>query len=149
MKVELNTGEGISNNGTGVVVLHDATIARKFVNLANHEKEYAVKVMGKKLHFYTSTRAPSQSLKATLEKTPYLNPDIEEEREIKLGKLDVGLHVDKVQFGVFYRNPNSPPGASRLFSNEFEMSYARKSAGLLHIEYDHKLIRIQVSSSIV
>jgi RNA-dependent RNA polymerase len=80
----------------------------------------------------------------TLEKTPYLPPEIEEEREEKLQKLDVGLHVDKVQFGIFYRELYDLPEASRRFSNEYELSYKNRSAGYLQIEYDHKLIRIRV-----
>lgn len=81
----------------------------------------------------------------TLEKTPYLPPEIEEEREEKLQKLDVGLHVDKIQFGVFYRSSTDSPGASRRFSNEYELYHRDRSAGLLQIEYDHKLIRIKAS----
>lgn len=80
----------------------------------------------------------------TLEKTPYLPPEIEEEREDKLTKLDVGLHVDKLQFGVFYRDRADPPEASRRFSNEYELSHKNRSAGYLQIEYDRKLIRIRV-----
>ena len=80
----------------------------------------------------------------SLEKTPYLPPEIEEEREEKMQKLNVGLHVDKVQFGVFYRIPGDSPKASRRFSNEYELSHRDRSAGFLQIEYDHKLIRIQV-----
>ena len=73
-------------------------------------------------------------------------PDIEEEREEKLQKLDVGLHVDRLQFGVFYRMRADPPNASRRFSNEYEFSRKNQSAGFLQIEYDHKLIRIKVRS---
>lgn len=82
----------------------------------------------------------------TLEKTPYLPPEIEEEREEKLQKLDVGLHVDKLQFGIFYRQPGDPSESSRRFSNEYELSHNNRSAGLLQIEYDHKLIRIKASN---
>ena len=80
----------------------------------------------------------------TLDKTPYLPPEIEEEREQILDKLNVRLYVDKLQFGVFYRKAEDSMQASRRFSNEYELSYRNKSAGLLHIEHDHKLIRIRV-----
>lgn len=78
---------------------------------------------------------------ATLDKTPYLNPDIEEELQEKKRLLDVSLRVDKVQIGLFYR---PAPGANRSFSVEWEDHYTEKSLGWLGFEYEHKLIRIRL-----
>lgn len=82
-----------------------------------------------------------------LDKTPYLPPEIEEEREHILDRLNIRLYVHKLQFGVFYRKPEDSMQASRRFSNEYELSYRNSSAGVLHIEYERKLIRIRVSIS--
>lgn len=84
----------------------------------------------------------------TLEKTPYTNPDNDEEREQKLYELQEALRIDEVQFGVFYRpsyprNPKDPP-SQRAFAIEWGKSYVEKSLGWLRFEYDHKLLRAEV-----
>lgn len=77
----------------------------------------------------------------TLDKTPYINPDIEEERQQKMRELDVHLRVDKVQMGLFYRQT---PGANRSFSIEWEGSLVDRSLGWLSWEYEHQLMRVRV-----
>lgn len=99
---------------------------------------------GRRLNFRrTQTKIPYPLLQE-LDKTPYMPPDLEEKREDKLRQLSLSLHVDKVQFGVFYRLSTDGRHVSRRFSNEYEVSFKNKSAGILWFEYDHKLIRIQV-----
>jgi RNA-dependent RNA polymerase len=100
-----------------------------------------IKLGKKKIWFNHSESKPHRALAATLDKTPYVDPDIEAERQDKIRKLDVQLRVDKVQVGLFYR-PH--PGANRNFSIEWEASYTDKSLGWLSWEYEHKLIRIQI-----
>lgn len=95
----------------------------------------------KTLKFYATSKPIDRGLAATLDKTPYLNPDIEEERQSKNRALDVHLRVDKVQIGLFYR---PSPGANRNFSVEWEDSFTDKSLGWLFWEYDHKLIRVRL-----
>jgi RNA-dependent RNA polymerase len=87
----------------------------------------------------------------TLEKTLYVNPDIEEERAEKILGLQHPLRVDEIQFGVFYRPayPTYPKMVSRAFSIEWEHSYTQKSLGWLRFEYDHKLIRVEVIPTIL
>lgn len=77
----------------------------------------------------------------TLDKTPYLDPDIEEERQRTIRALDVHLRIDKVQIGLFYR---PSPGAGREFSIEWEGSFIDKSLGWLSWEYEHKLMRVRI-----
>ena len=100
-----------------------------------------------KLLFSRTQNRPSRWVKERLEKTLYLNPEIEEALEDKLLKLNVGLHVEKLQFGVYYRNPGDTTRISRLFSVEYEVKYADRSAGMLEFEYKHKAIRITVSTA--
>ncbi|KAI0094073.1 RdRP-domain-containing protein [Irpex rosettiformis] len=143
--VQLNKSHGVQNNGTGVLTLPDRSVGQKLFKLSK-TNELPVTVKGKKIYFTISGKKPMRKKAQTLEKTPYLPPEIEEEREEKLQKLDVGLHVDKLQFGVFYRERVDLPEASRRFSNEYELSHKDRSAGFLQIEYDHKLIRIRLGS---
>ncbi|OBZ65791.1 RNA-dependent RNA polymerase 1 [Grifola frondosa] len=85
---------------------------------------------------------PKPGVAEILEKTPYLDPAIEEFKSATIEKLNLGIHVKIIQFGVFYRRPGDPMTASRMFSNEYEISHKSKSAGILAFEYEHKLIRI-------
>lgn len=143
-KVTLNPGHGgVQNNGSGSLILPNRKVGDKFMKLI-YEEHVPIVLNDRRMRFFRSKSKPSRGLKETLEKTPYLEPELEEKREEKLRKLDVGLYVDKLQFGIFYRRPKDPMTASRIFSNEYEVSHRDKGAGLLWFEYDHKLIRIQV-----
>lgn len=115
-------------------------MGKVFLKWLRRDKKNHIKVGRNKLWFNHSDTKPPRALAATLDKAPYVSPDIEAERQDKIRKLDVQLRVDKVQFGLFYRER---PGASRNFSIEWEGSYTNKSVGWLSWEYEHKLIRIQ------
>lgn len=80
----------------------------------------------------------------TLDKTPYLDPEIEAERQDKIRKLNVQLRVDKVQIGLFYRTST---GANHSFSIEWEGSFIENSTGWLSWEYEYKRIRVQIGDS--
>ncbi|KAM5531730.1 hypothetical protein V8D89_014579 [Ganoderma adspersum] len=143
-KVTLNPGRGgVQNNGSGELILPNRKVGDKLMKWVYEERNHVL-VLGRKIRLFRTKERPSRSLKETLEKTPYLDPGLEEKREEKLRKLNLGLHVDKLQFGVFYRRPQDPMTASRTFSSEFEWSHRDKGAGLMWFEYDHKLIRIQL-----
>ena len=141
-------GQGAQNGGTGSLILPNRKIGDKLLKWA-YEQQNAIYVGGRKIRLYRSKQKPGRGLKEQLEKTPYLAPELEEKREEKLCKLDRGWHVDKLQFGVFYRDPNTPMSASRMFSNEYEISHRDRGAGLLWIDYDHKMIRIQVGPTLL
>lgn len=131
------------NDGTGSLILPDRKVGNKLIRQVRDGTQ-KIRVNGRKIYMNISQRKPDHRIKERLEKTLYLNPEIEEELEAKLEKLDVGLHVDKLQFGVYYRRPGDSFKSSRLFSNEYEISHRNKSAGLLQFEYTHKLIRIRL-----
>lgn len=143
-RVTLNPGVGgVRNNGSGFLILPNRRLGDRLLKRV-YEEGKPITINGRKLRLFRSKRPPGRGLRETLEKTPYLEPDEEEKREEKINRLDLGLHVDKVQFGVFYRGPEQPMTAPRVFSNEYEISHRDKGAGFLWFEYDHKLIRIQV-----
>ncbi|KAH8099527.1 RdRP-domain-containing protein [Cristinia sonorae] len=142
--VELNEGiTGTRNDGTGKLTLPTQKDGARFLKMVyGHGK--AIKVNGRKLGFRRTGNKVDRRLVTQLDITPYLPPELEEEREDKLAHLRPAFHIDKVQFGIFYRDPTDPPGSSRRFANEYELSHKDKGAGRIWIEYAHKLIRVQL-----
>ena len=145
VKLNKNPAGGVRSDGTGTLTVPSEKIGNR---LLEHLYNNPLKIGNRKLKFFREG-VPLKGLALTLEKTPYVNPDLEEEREKKLLALDARLRVDIVQFGIFYR-PKYPlkddePLRPREFSIEWEGNYVRHSIGWLTFEYDHKLIRITVS----
>ncbi|CCM00004.1 uncharacterized protein FIBRA_02029 [Fibroporia radiculosa] len=146
-KITLNPGHGgVQNNGTGTMTLGSRKIGDKFLRWLRGDGN-SVLLHDRKIRFFRGKHKPPLALTQILDKAPYLDPEIEEEREDKLRKLEVSFHIDKIQFGVFYRREGSQRGVSREFSNEYEISHVRQGAGILWFEYDHKLIRIQMGNT--
>lgn len=145
-RVKLNPSKagGVGNDGSGILTLPTQNIAGKFLSWV---KDTPLRIEGKKVKFYRRGQPP-HGLALQLEKTPYINPDLEEERQQKLWDLQDLFRVDAIQFGVFYRPkyPSTPkePLKPRAFSVEWERKYVSESIGWLGFEYDHKVIRIKV-----
>ena len=95
----------------------------------------------KQLKFFPAKTKPFLALAMTLDKTPYVDPDIEEERQKTIRALNVHLRIDNIQVGLFYR---PSPNAGRNFSIEWECSLTDNSIGWLSWEYEHKLIRVRI-----
>lgn len=137
---------GVRNDGTGFVTFPSHAIGLKF--LACLDKE-PLRVFKKKLKFNKRSGAPPTHVVETLAKTPYLDPNIEEERQNTIIALDEQLRVDAIQFGCLYRPkyPTSPKErlAPRSFSIEWDQDFTKKSVAWLRFDYDHKLFRITVS----
>jgi RNA-dependent RNA polymerase len=147
-QVKLNDSSlgGVRNNTTGTLTLPSSKHAHQFMR---HIRKNPIRIDGRILKFYLSKEPPPRGLAMTLEKTPYINPDIEEERQQKMQLLQDQIRVDEVQFGVFYRTyPKVPSPTKRVppraFSIECKLNYERASQGWLRVEYDSKLIRIEV-----
>ncbi|KAG5645067.1 hypothetical protein DXG03_007157 [Asterophora parasitica] len=147
-RVKLNPSKagGVGNDGTGVLTLPTNEIGLKFLDWV---KDGPLRVEGKKVKFFRVGHPP-RGLALTLDKTPYINPDIEEEQQQKMWDLRDQFRVDAVQFGVFYRPkyPSTPQErlTSRAFSVEWERKYTVDSIGWLSFEYDHKIIRISLGN---
>lgn len=149
-KVKLSESKlgGVRNGGSGTLTLPSPTLGNKFCRLLRREDQQPIRVDGQKLKFFFSKEHPPPGLAMTLEKTPYVKPEIEEERQLRIQALGDALRIEGIQFGTFYRswypkNLTDPPG-SRSFSVEWERSYLNKSLGWLKFEYDYKLIRCEV-----
>jgi RNA-dependent RNA polymerase len=145
VKLNPNPAGGVRSDGTGTLIVSSEKLGNK---LLEHLYNDPLKIDKKKVKFFREG-VPPKGLALELEKTPYVNPDVEEARERKLRALEARLRVDIVQFGTFYR-PNFPskdgePLHPRAFSIEWEGNYVKNSIGWLTFEYDYKLIRITVS----
>jgi RNA-dependent RNA polymerase len=145
VKLNKNPAGGVRSDGTGTLIVPSEKIGLKLLDYLHHNP---LKIDKRKLKFFREG-VPPKWLAATLEKTPYVNPDLEEERDKKLRALEARLRVDIVQFGIFYRptypSENDETLRPREFSIEWEGNYSKNSIGWLTFEYDHKLIRITVS----
>ncbi|KDR73538.1 hypothetical protein GALMADRAFT_251265 [Galerina marginata CBS 339.88] len=152
VRLEYIDKSSIRNNGKGLLTLPTEPTGIKFLAYVSDPNSDGVRINGKKLKFIRQTRPPPQGLVLTLRKTPYLNPDFQEERQAKVRIFDeTVLRVDTVQFGIFYQ-PSYPQGGKgqippRAFSVEWERDYIN-SYGCLKFEYDHKLIRLTLGNEL-
>ena len=138
-RVRLRKNEGgMCNDGTGTLTLPVQKSGYKFLDFVRDEP---IKIDERKLRFYISNRPPSEKWLQTLSKTPFVDPDLEEQHQNTLRALEGELRVDLVQFGVFFRE--TYPSKSRSFSIEWERKYIDSHASL-SFEYDHKLILLKV-----
>jgi len=88
-------------------------------------------------------------VKQVLDKALYIDPDQDKDRtQIEQRAREVRLRIAKVQFGVWFHPPNSP-GSGRSFSVEHERDFIRNSAAYLYVVYEHKLIRIDASVTLL
>lgn len=130
---------GIRNDGTGMLILPIQKSGYRFLDFVRADP---IKVEGRKLRFYVSNRPPTKWLVQTLSKTPFVDPNLEEQRQNTLRALEGELRVDLVQFGVFFQEEY--PSRSRSFSIEWERKYIESHASL-SFAYDNKLILLKVS----
>ncbi|KAK0196791.1 RNA dependent RNA polymerase-domain-containing protein [Armillaria mellea] len=145
-KVLLNPSKmgDVRNDGTGFLQLPTEAIGRKFLRWT---KETPIRIAGKKIKVFPKGTVRDY-VALTLQRTPFVNPDIEEQWEDKCRQLDMRIRVDIVQFGAYYRpsyttSCKPPP---RAYSIEWERDYAVNSAAWLKFEYEHKLIRITLGN---
>ncbi len=135
------------NDGTATLIIPNRKLADDFLRWAFRKGNH-VKVSGKKVWLRASDKRPSRAMVESLKKTPYMDPTAEEERVALVGRIGkIGIILDAIQFGVYYRRPDDPPEANRRFSNEYEIRRTDTFAGKLCFDYNHKLLRIEVSRS--
>jgi RNA-dependent RNA polymerase len=105
-------------------------------------RSYNGRVQNKNLKFYFAGNPPKQ-VAETLQKVPFVDPDIEQERERIIGELNDPIRITLVQIGIFYSVPHPQ---SRGFSAEWEHDCETNDVAWLRAHYDHKVIRITVFS---
>lgn len=122
-----------------------AQLGSKFFRWYRESDQHRIVINGCALRlFKTENRVPSD-VKQVLEKALYVDPDQDKLRTQTEDRAHaVRLRIAIVQFGVWYKESNSP-GTGRSFSVEYERNFLQQSAAYLFIVYEHKLIRIDVS----
>lgn len=143
IRLNANTAGGIGNDGTGVLTVAPREVGSKFLQWLREDKSHIVRVLEKKMYFARLEQPPYKDIAQTLERSVYVGPEKQLEREEILRKLDQVLRVAKVQFGIWFKEDDLPDTA-RSFSIEYERDLVKSSAGLLDLVYDRKMVRIEV-----
>ncbi|KIK67671.1 hypothetical protein GYMLUDRAFT_215812 [Collybiopsis luxurians FD-317 M1] len=133
------------HNGSGVLKVPSGKIARQFLEQV---KRQPIKLGGSKIRFRDRNRWTSNRETATLQKAPFVDPDLEKDRQWRKEELEQGpgLRVVKVQFGILFQDPRAQPGASRKYSIEWEKEYSEAGQAWLKFVFDHKLIKIEAGN---
>ncbi|PFH51174.1 hypothetical protein AMATHDRAFT_3305 [Amanita thiersii Skay4041] len=145
-KVKLNesTLGMYRNSGTGTLTLPTESDAKKLVKWT---KLNPIIFENTKIKFYIKGHAKDHIAKRVT-KAPFIDPNIAEERQLKLWDLQDMLRIDAVQFGILYRAQYPVNDRDRLaprsYSIEWEHDSTKKSVSWLAFEYDHKLLRIKI-----
>ena len=135
---------GRIHDGTGILRVTNfvGNNLHKWIKDSNGNK---ILVKGRALRLFRTSRPVSPLVKQQLEKALYVGPEKEKQRNsIESHARQVYLRIAKVQFGVWYRQPNSPPNHGRAFSIEYENNFLSQSEAYISVVYEHKLIRIEV-----
>jgi len=139
VSLEMSESGGIRNKGTGMLTLPIEKSGYKFLDYALDDTT-KIRIDGKILRFSIGGY-PDPKRVLILSKTPYIDPDLEEEHQNVLRALEGSLRVDIVQFGIFYRD--TYPSKARKFSIEWEQRFIENYA-TLSFRYDHKLLVVKV-----
>ncbi len=108
-----------------------------------------IEVKGDLLKMYDPCRKVPPGVKQTLEKALFVDPERDRLRsQIEEQVHSVRSRIAKVQFGVWYR-PSDSPSPRRSFSIEYERDFMANSAAYVCVVYEHKLIHIDVSATLL
>ena len=111
--------------------------------------ENNIMVKGRRLKVFNLFKTVPLDDKQTLEKALYIDPEQDRLRShIEEQTRLVRLKISKVQFGVWYK-PSDSRGQTRAFSVEHERNFISDSAAYLHVVYEHKLLHIDVSATLL
>jgi RNA-dependent RNA polymerase len=134
---------GRIHNGTGILRVTNfvGNNLHRWIKDSNENKIF---VKGRALRLFRTSRQVSPLVKQQLEKALYVGPEKEKQRETIENQTRPALRITKVQFGVLYRKPKSPPNHGRAFSIEYERDFLSQSEAYVSVVYEHKLIRIEV-----
>jgi RNA-dependent RNA polymerase len=136
---------GRIHNGTGILRVTNF-VGNNLHRWFRDSNGNRILVKGRALRLFRTSRPVSPLVKQQLEKALYVGPEKEKQRKaIESQAGQVRLRVAKVQFGVWYRRPKSPPNHGRAFSIEYEHDFLSQSEAYISVVYEHKLIRIEVS----
>jgi len=140
---------GRIHNGTAVLRLPGG-LGQKLFKWYRESEEHRIVVKGRPLRLFKTYNHVPADVKQVLEKALYIDPELDKRRtRIEDRAHSVRLRIAKVQFGVWYKPSNNTPGAGRSFSVEYERDFINQSAAYLYVVYEHKLIRVDVCTTLL
>ncbi|KAF8267887.1 RNA dependent RNA polymerase-domain-containing protein [Lactarius quietus] len=139
---------GRTHNGTALLRV-SVEVGRRLFRWLWESRNSTVVVgdSGRALRLFSTNHEVPPDVKYKLEKALYIDPRKEKERkEIEDEARQVRLRIAKVQFGVWYTQPesNTLPNHGRTFSVEHEQEYLNQSAAYLNVVYERRLISIDI-----
>jgi hypothetical protein len=136
---------GRIHDGTGILRVTNIVGNRLHQWIRDSDNKNKIVVKGRTLRLFRASRKVSPLVKQQLEKALYVGPEKEKQRkDIESQARGVRPRIAKVQFGVWHRQPNSPPNHGRDFSIEYERDFLSRSEAYVSVVYEHKLICVEV-----
>jgi len=136
---------GARNDGAGALRLPTKNLGQKFLRWYKDPSNNTIRVGCKALKIFPTSNGVKHDIIMTLRKAPFVDPEVEKQRQLKLKELDVSLRIGKLQFGIYYKPLPSLPTDPRSFSIEWSMDLDPPSVGWLKFEYEHKLLRAKMT----
>jgi RNA-dependent RNA polymerase len=139
---------GRIHNGKAVLRV-GANLGRKLIEWSRASTDHNIEVKGSPLRIFNLFNTVPLNVKQTLEKALYIDPERDRQRsQIEEQARLVRARIAKLQFGVWYR-PSDSPSPRRAFSIEHERDFLSNSAAYIYVVYEHKLIHIDVSATLL
>ncbi|KAH9071049.1 RdRP-domain-containing protein [Lactarius deliciosus] len=139
---------GRIHNGTALLRVSSGVGGRLFRWIFESPKNTIVVGNSRRaLRLFKTHREVPPDVEYKLEKALYVDPNQEKERQkIEDKARQVRLRIAKVQFGVWYTQPesNSPQNYGRTFSIEHEREFVSQSAAYINIVYERRLICVDI-----
>jgi RNA-dependent RNA polymerase len=124
-------------------------LGRRLIQWNRESEDNNIVVKGRPLRVFNLFNTVPLDVKQTLEKALYIDPEQDRLRAQIEGEARlVRLRIAKVQFGVWYK-PSDSHSQRRSFSVEHEREFLTNSAAYISLVYEHKLIHIDVSATLL
>ena len=139
---------GWIHNGTAFLRVSVGLGTHLFRWLQSQNNTIDIGDSGREVRLYKTHREVPPDVKYRVAKALYIEPSQKKERKkIEDKARQVRLRIAKVQFGVWYTQPESDAlqNHRRSFSVEYERDFVSQSAAYLNIVYERRLICIDVS----
>jgi hypothetical protein len=139
---------GRIHNGKAILRV-GLNLGHELLNWSRKSRDNYIEVKGDPVRIFNLFKSVPMDVKQTLEKALYIDPEKDRLRsQIEEQVQLVRARIAKVQFGVWYR-PSDTPSPRRTFSIEHEREFLSNSAAYIYVVYEHKLIHIDVSATLL
>jgi RNA-dependent RNA polymerase len=124
-------------------------LGRRLIRWNRQSDENNIVVKGCHLKVLRFSNSVPLDVKQVVEKGLYIDPEQERQQsQIEEQARLVRLRIAKVQFGVWCK-PSNTRAQRRAFSVEYERDFLSNSAAYINLVYEHKLIQIDVSTTLL